>query len=158
MVRLVKLSALAFAVGIAGMIAYSASEGCQASAQEIQFRYAIDNSPLEVKAKPNEKVTEAVTEFKKSGKNPYSGKSEVIAEGKKLYGEFCQACHLPDGAGGMGASLIGEKHIYPRVSTDVGLFEVVYGGASGAMQPFSERMSQDEILKVMAYLRTIMKQ
>ena len=27
----------------------------------------------------------------------------------------------------------------------------------GAMQPFSKRMTQDEILKVMAFLRTLMK-
>jgi hypothetical protein len=36
-------------------------------------------------------------------------------------------------------------------------FEVIFGGAAGAMQPFSKRMTQDEFLKVIAYLRTSMK-
>ncbi len=51
----------------------------------------------------------------------------------------------------MGASLIGDKHVHERIKNDVGLFEVIFGGAFGAMQPFSKRMTQDEILKVMAY-------
>jgi cytochrome c-L len=57
----------------------------------------------------------------------------------------------------MGASLVGDKHIYPRITTDIGWFEVVFGGASGAMQPFGLRMTQDQILRVMAYVRTLMK-
>jgi cytochrome c-L len=46
--------------------------------------------------------------------------------------------------------------VYPRVTTDKGLFEVVFGGAAGAMQPFGQRMTQDQILKAMAYVRTLM--
>jgi hypothetical protein len=34
---------------------------------------------------------------------------------------------------------------------------VVFGGASGATQPFSKRMTRDEILKVTAFERTLMK-
>jgi cytochrome c-L len=128
-----------------------------ALSQQVQFRHVFDNSPLDVTPKPNEQFTEAVREFHRTGQNPYGGKPEVIEEGKRLYGQFCQACHLPDGSGGMGASLIGDKHIYPRITTDIGWFEVVFGGASGAMQPFGLRMTQDQILRVMAYVRTLTK-
>ena len=128
-----------------------------AVAQEIAFRYALDNSPLEVVPRPGEQETDAVKEFKKTGQNPYNGKPEVLAEGKSLYAMFCQVCHLPDGSGRMGPSLIDTQHVHERITNDVGLFEVVYGGASGAMQPFSKRMTQDQILKTMAYLRTFMK-
>jgi len=124
---------------------------------EVEFRYVMDNSPLDVTPKPGETLTEAVTEFRRTGQNPYNGKPDAVADGKKIYTAFCQSCHLPDGSGRMGASLIGEKHVYERVAKDVGLFEVVFGGASGAMQPFSKRMTQDEILQVMAYVRTLMK-
>jgi cytochrome c-L len=41
-----------------------------------------------------------------------------------------------------------------RIANDIGLLEVIVGGASGAMQPFSKRMTQGQILKVMAYVRT----
>jgi cytochrome c-L len=125
--------------------------------QQVQFRHVFDNSPLDVSPKPNEQFTEAVREFHRTGQNPYSDKPEAIEEGKRLYGQFCQACHLPGGSGGMGASLTGDKHIYPRITTDIGLFEVTFGGASGAMQPFGLRMTQDQILRVMAYVRTLMK-
>jgi cytochrome c-L len=128
-----------------------------AVAQEITFRHAFDRSPLDITPKAGEVLTDQVKEFRKSGQNPYNGKSDVIAQGKKLYGEFCESCHLPDGSGRMGPSLIGDSHVHSQVKTDVGLFEVVFGGAAGAMQPFSKRMTQDEILKVMAYLRTLMK-
>jgi len=57
----------------------------------------------------------------------------------------------------MEASLIGDKHVYERIINDIGLFEMIFGGAAGAMQPFSKRMTQDEILKVMTHLRTLMK-
>ncbi len=128
-----------------------------ALSQQVKFRHVFDNSPLDVGPKPNEQFTEAVREFHRTGQNPYGGKPDAIEEGKRLYSQFCQACHMPDGSGGMGASLVGDKHIYPRITTDIGWFEVVFGGASGAMQPFGLRMSQDQILRVMAYARTLMK-
>jgi cytochrome c-L len=126
-------------------------------AQQIQFRHAFDDAPLDVTPKPGEPVTEAVQEFHRTGQNPYNGKPDAIEDGKKLYVQFCQACHGRDGSGGMGVSLTDPKVIYERIRTDVGLFEVIFGGASGAMQPFSKRMTQDQILRVMAFVRTIMK-
>jgi cytochrome c-L len=128
-----------------------------AGAQTVTFRYAIDNSPLDVTPRPGETLTDAVEEFRRTGQNPYNGKPDALAEGKKLYATYCQVCHLPDGSGRMGASLTGDKHVHERIANDVGLFEVIFGGAAGAMQPFGKRMSQDQILKVMAYLRTLMK-
>jgi hypothetical protein len=40
---------------------------------------------------------------------------------------------------------------YARFTTDKGVFEIVYGGATGAMQPFGNRLKKDQILQVMAY-------
>ena len=128
-----------------------------AAVAETTFRHVFGDQPLDVSPKPGEQFTAAVTEFHQTGKNPYSDDKQALEEGKKIYATFCQVCHLPDGSGRMGASLIGEKHVYPRVANDVGLFEVVFGGAAGAMQPFGKRMTQDQILKVMAYVRTLMK-
>lgn len=125
--------------------------------QEITFRHVFDKSPLDVSPRPGEVLTPDVREFRKTGQNPYNGRADVMTQGKKLYTEYCQSCHLPDGSGRMGASLIEEYHVYEQIKNDVGLFEVVFGGGGGAMQPFSKRMTQDEILKVMAYLRTLMK-
>jgi cytochrome c-L len=57
----------------------------------------------------------------------------------------------------MGASLIEDYHVYDQIKTDAGLFAVIFGGGAGAMQPFSKRMTQDDILKVMAFVRGLMK-
>jgi cytochrome c-L len=125
---------------------------------EIQFRHALDDSPLQVKPQPGEVETEAVKKFKETGKNPYNGNEQVLADGKKPYAEYCQACHLPDGSGRIGPSLIGDRWIRERAGTDVGMFEVIYGGAGGAMQSFARRgMTQDQILRIMAYVRSLKK-
>jgi len=117
----------------------------------------IDNSPLDVSAKSGEVFTDQVIQFRTTGQNPYRGNADALAQGKKFYTEFCESCHLPDGSGRIGPSLIEDFHVHDRIKTDVGLFEIVFGGGFGAMQPFSKRMTQDEILKVMAYVRTLMK-
>jgi cytochrome c-L len=125
---------------------------------EVQFRHALDDSPLAVKPQPGEVETDAVKTFKQSGENPYLGNEQALAEGKKLYVQNCQACHLPDGSGRMGPSLISDKWIRERAATDVGMFEIIYGGASGAMQSFARRgLTQDQILRVIAYVRSLKK-
>src|SRR5829696_9779683 len=127
-------------------------------AEPIVFRHVLDNSPLEVKPRPNEVETEAVKSFKETGKNAYLGDEQALAEGKKLYRVECQACHLPDGAGRIGPTLIADVWKYERAATDVGMFEILYGGASGAMQSFARRgMKQDQMLKLIAYVRSLKK-
>lgn len=122
-----------------------------------QFTSPIDDGPLEVKPLPDEKITDAVQKFYATGEDPYKGDAQAVAEGKELYDTYCQACHMPDGSGRIGPSLIGDTHHYPRFTTDKGMFEIVYGGATGAMQPFGKRLTQDQILRVMAYVRSLKK-
>jgi len=45
--------------------------------------------------------------------------------------------------------------MYQRTATDVDLFEAVLGGALGAMQSFRDRMIQDDILRLNAYVRSL---
>jgi cytochrome c-L len=124
-----------------------------AASDVITFHHVLDGSPLDVSAKPGEAFSEAVIKFHRTGENPYSVDNEALDQGKDLYTSICQTCHMPDGSGRIGPSLVDRRHQYPQIATDVGLFEVVFGGAAGAMQPFSKRLSQDQILKVMAYVR-----
>ena len=132
-----------------------ANSGTASAASDvITFHHVLDGSPLDVSPRPGEALTEAVINFHKTGQNPYNLDSEALGEGKDLYSSICQSCHMPDGSGRIGPSLIDGRHQYPRITTDVGLFEVVFGGASGAMQSFAKRLSQDQILKVIAYVRT----
>jgi cytochrome c-L len=122
-----------------------------------QFTSPLDDSPLEIKLLSNEKITDGVQKFYDTGKDPYKDDPRALAEGKNIYDTYCQACHLPDGSGRIGPSLIGDTHRYPRFTTDRGMFEIIYGGGTGAMQPFGKRLTQDQILYVMAYVRSLKK-
>jgi len=129
-----------------------------ALADTIAFRSALTDGPLDVKPGPNEVETDAVKQFKQTGEDLYRGEAAAVAEGKRLYATNCALCHLPDGSGRIGPSLVGTDWTYPRSATDVGMFEVIYGGASGAMQSFARRgMTQDQMLKIIAFVRSLAK-
>lgn len=124
----------------------------------VEFKHPLDDGPIEIKLLPEEKETEALKEFHATGQNRYHSDAAALAEGKDLYERHCQSCHLPDGSGRLGPSLISDDWKYKRVATDVGMFEVIYAGAAGAMQSFSRRgVTQDEMLKIIAYVRTLKK-
>jgi cytochrome c-L len=113
----------------------------------------LTDDPLPV-FRPDEKITPAVQAFHCTGENPYNGDGEAIADGKKLF-KLCAGCHMPDGTGRMGPNIVDASHKYERVATAHGEFEVIYGGAAGAMQAFGKRFDQDQILKIMAYVDTL---
>jgi len=80
-----------------------------------------------------------------------------VAQGRQLYDQWCASCHLADATGRIGPNLIDANYAHPRVATDVGTFEVIYAGGAGAMQPFGKTLTQEEILKVMAFLDSLKK-
>jgi cytochrome c-L len=124
----------------------------------VEFRNALDDSPLDLTPVKGEEITDAVKSFYETGEDPYVGNADAIAEGKALYDANCQVCHKPDATGGMGPSLIDDTVISARANTDVGKFEIIHSGASGAMKAFSKRgITQDQILKIIAYIHTLKK-
>jgi cytochrome c-L len=143
--RALALGALALALIVA------APPGSPAQ-DKVQFRDPLNDQPLEI---PQEEVSPAVAAFRESGENQYAGDEQAIADGAALYKRWCQACHLPDGTGRIGPSLVDEQWRYERTGTDVGKFEIIYAGGAGAMQAFGQRVSQDEILRLIAFLDTL---
>ncbi len=124
----------------------------------VEFRNALDDSPLDLSPIKGETFTDAVTKFHETGENPYVGNADAIAAGKKLYTDNCQVCHKPDGSGGMGPSLVDDVVVNTRANTDVGKFEIIHSGAAGAMRPFSKRgVTQDQILHIIAFIDSLKK-
>lgn len=130
----------------------SASSDASASGEPLEFT-DIYGSPLEIEEpRPDETFTEEVREFHRTGENPYVGNEEAIEEGRELFNATCRGCHGLEASGGMGPALTDETFRHERVATDKGFFEVVHGGASGAMRAFGDRLDQADILKIMAYV------
>jgi len=120
------------------------------------FKSPIDESKMEFPLKPGEVDTPVLKKFKATGINDYRGDAQAIARGKELFDQLCQVCHGADAGGKMCPALVGSEHIYPQTFTDPGMFSIVYGGASGAMQAFSRRdVSQDDIIHIIAYVRSL---
>jgi cytochrome c-L len=124
---------------------------------DITFHDPLSNAPLDVPPPEGAKRTDTVKHFHETGEDAYFGNAEAIAAGQKLYARWCASCHLPDATGRIGPNLVDDEYRYPRVSTPIGTFEVIYAGATGAMQSFKSRLSQDEILQIVAFLHSLQK-
>lgn len=84
--------------------------------------------------------------------------SECVHHPAEVVAEHMQAHLSAHGTGKMGPTLIGNDVAYPQVKTDPAMFAIIYGGASGAMQSFFRRgMQQDQMLKIIAYVRSLEK-
>jgi cytochrome c-L len=137
-----------------GLLAATSLHG--GAADKPVFKDPLGGKPIEVPLKAGESETPALKQFKETGENIYRKDPAALQGGKALYEQWCASCHNTDAAGKLGPPLIGQQHIYPQTSDDVGMFSIIYAGASGAMQPFSKRdLSQDDMLKIIAYIRSL---
>lgn len=149
------LAALGLGLLAIGALAQQAEDPERDAEGNIVFLHALDNQPIEFDLRPEEEITPAVEQFHKTAENAYAGDPDAIAAGKQIYARLCQACHLADGSGRIGPGLTDEEGARARTGTERGRFEIIYAGGAGAMQAFGQRLDQDEILKVMAYLEVL---
>lgn len=150
------MTCLATALVLALGSAWAQDEAKAPDGEPLEFTHVLDDAPLDVYTpREGEEFTEAVEQFHVSGENPYSGDEEAIAEGQDIFSRTCRPCHGAEGSGGMGPALNDDAVRRKRAATDKGMFEIIYGGSAGAMQPFGKRLDQDEILRVTAYIESL---
>jgi cytochrome c-L len=149
------LISVLFKAVVPGLLIAGAVIGAVAADKPV-FKDPIDGKPIEMPLKAGEIETPALKQFKENGTNVYRSDGAAVQRGKVLYEQWCQSCHNADASGKIGPPLVVGKYIYPQTATDVGMFSIIYAGASGAMQPFSKRdLTQDDMLKIIAYIRSL---
>jgi mono/diheme cytochrome c family protein len=82
---------------------------------------------------------------------PEAGTSQIIAEGQGLYVlNGCYVCHGINATGRIGPDLTKSP------LTDQGMFDRISHGKPGTtMGPFKDKITPDEIWKIIAYLRSL---
>ena len=90
--------------------------------------------------------------------NPFIGKPEAVGEGVDLYNENCAACHgLSAGGSQNGPRLIFNITTALRAEmTDAQMLTTVRNGIAGSLMPaFQNKLADDQILKIGAYLHSL---
>ena len=89
--------------------------------------------------------------------NPYAGDLGAAQEGRRIFMRFnCVGCHGGRAGGGMGPSLRDVEWMYGN--TDAQIFSSIAEGRDQGMPAWGTRVNDDEIWKLVAYLRTLRTQ
>lgn len=119
----------------------------------LEFRGTLSGDVLDMSPMEDEVVTPEVKHFKATGENPYRGNQAAVNKGYTIFSTACSGCHGHLAEGKLGPALADAYWTYPKNETDKGLFETIYGGAAGMMGPQQGRLTVDEILHVIAWIR-----
>lgn len=110
-----------------------------------------DESVSDVPIEPGPE-TSASTEAKQE--NPYQGDQAAIQDGQRLFDWYnCSGCHAPKGGGGMGPPLSDDKWLYG--GDPASIFNSIWEGRPQGMPAWAERIPEDEIWKIVAYIQTL---
>ena len=124
---------------------------------DITLRHALTGETLDLSFAKKGGNTDKFQTFMQTGKNPYNGDAEAVKKGESLYMTGCSGCHGHEAEGKLGPGLADDYWTYPRGLSDQGLFEILFGGANGMMGPQYVNFSTDDMLHIMAFLRSIYK-
>lgn len=87
-----------------------------------------------------------------SHENPYESDPKAVAEGERIYGESCGACHGKTLKGDVGPDLTG--HL-TYGETDIAKFESIAKGRPNGMPAFESQLGRERIWRVLAYVDSV---
>src|SRR3954471_671064 len=89
-------------------------------------------------------------------RNPFEGNAQRIDEGSKLFVAYnCMDCHGADGSGAMGPSLQDGRWHFGGTAGNV--FQSIYEGRPDGMPAWGGRIADDQIWRLVAYVRSLDK-
>ncbi|MTI63562.1 cytochrome c(L), periplasmic [Methylophaga sp.] len=150
--RLAKKNRHTIAILLASIVTVSLIPIAQS---QLMFRNTITGEVLDFSFGKKGEKTEAVKHFKNTGENIYNNDEEAIHTGESLFMTACSGCHGHHAEGKLGPALGDDYYTYPKNATDKGLFETIYGGARSMMGPQYNNLTIDEMLQVMAWIRSV---
>ncbi|MAH88975.1 MAG: hypothetical protein CMJ06_02885 [Pelagibacterales bacterium] len=109
-----------------------------------------------IKVAANEDLNNIIDDIE----NPFEGKNDAIKEGKKHYVlKGCAAlhCHGPNGKGSGGPALNKGVFKHSDGSTYALAYIITNGIAGTKMGAYGSTLKEDEILKLIAYIRAVTK-
>ncbi|MGE3405099.1 MAG: cytochrome c [Vicinamibacterales bacterium] len=86
-------------------------------------------------------------------RNPVPVTPESLAAGEAAYAKHCRGCHARDGAGSLGPSLIDDE--WNHGSSDGEMFVVIRDGGGQFMDPWDDRLNEQQIWSVVNYIRSL---
>lgn len=149
---------LTLALGLAGCSGQMADQPSYKTG-EIALMPASGSIPLQ----PRRPWAHRIPLGSATASNPVVVTQAVLAEGQKLYSDYCAFCH---GAKGRGNGPVGEVYAprpadfqIPRLlsATDGHFYEVITNGYS-TMPAFYKRLSPDERWRIVAYVRELQRE
>lgn len=94
------------------------------------------------------------TQQPKPSSNPFPSDAATITEGSDLFGRSCQQCHNSRGIGGKCPQLIHGAWGPEGANSDEMMFRIISEGRPNTqMGAFKDALTEDEIWKIVTYLR-----
>jgi len=140
---------------MAGLVVITIGLSSASVFADMTFRNVLTGQPINFSFGKKGPETEAVKQFLVTGENIYHNDEGALKIGESLFVTACAGCHGHHAEGKIGPALGDSYWTYPKARTDVGMFEVVYDGARAMMGPQRNNLTVDEILAVIAYVRSI---
>jgi mono/diheme cytochrome c family protein len=84
---------------------------------------------------------------------PGGSKPPVAKTGEDVYRTYCQACHMPDAKGAVGAGAFPALARNPRLGTTAYASYIIANG-KGGMPWFKDALSKEQAQALIGYLRT----
>jgi len=84
---------------------------------------------------------------------PGGSKPPVARTGEEIYRTYCQACHMADAKGAVGAGTFPALASNPRLGT-TGYAAYIIANGKGGMPWFKDMLSKEQAQALIGYLRT----